>query len=276
MGKVSRRGRAKKPPPGGEAGEDDGEAAPAPVELSKSRKSAMLHASASDLTPRPPVAWASFEQAVVKLTQLGFYDVRLVPTYTSSELCARVATLAGVRVLDRTARVATGCGQDSDRFNVSEMFREFERSDFSAPFVHAALVLRTTENTPSFLGGLFFHMLEKSQSFKEARDKLEDLAGTPGVFVFFGKRHLCLPSHIAASRNCELTALFLAAMIQETQVPCAVCATPLLLHSKERGAVELGPAAAGIQCSHAMCKDCFAAMWLGDSRCPRCDVKLLG
>lgn len=162
------------------------------------------------------------EDAFSTLEQIGYGSVRDAPSFTSEDLVDEVVSLLqkeGITVLDMPSTIPSTSSAAYQALTVSAFTASAScRKDTNAAFI----IMRTAENTPSFLFGDHW---SAAQSFgKETADKNAKEKQTPFLYIFYQSRQMCVPSSIFHAGK-SITAKVVAQQItgNDSYFCCSIC-----------------------------------------------------
>lgn len=175
--------------------------------------------------PSDPAAFINFEShdhAVVALDSIGYFDAHQKPPFSSEEILDEVNNVLkdrGITVMDMTPTIP----QTPHAAYKALLIAGFQaaascRKDENAAF----LILRTAENTPSFLFG---HHWQATQALgKEVASKQVRSSQTPAVIVIFRDRQICLPTSVFKT-NVSIVSKIIAheVTMDESFFSCSMC-----------------------------------------------------
>lgn len=150
----------------------------------------------SDVLPDPAafLEFRSHNEAVVALESVGYCDARAAPPFTAEELVDAVNELLeprGIAVMDMTTALPDTAHSAYKALLVAGFHAAAScRKDENAAF----LILRTTENTPSFLFGHHWQLVQALG--KEGAEARVRTSPTPAAVVVYRDRQICLPSSV--------------------------------------------------------------------------------
>ena len=181
----------------------------------------------ADLPPQR--AFASTEDALQWFEQkLSWSMARYVPSYPSHRFCEQLARVLGAsahRVIDHTALVPQGrAGRQSDLPVLLSALLDGDAADGTA--VH--VVLRTRENTPAFLCGLWHWFVQREGGEGAAHAYwARHKTPTPAAVVITGGECRIVPSHVFQD-FLALDAGVTAALLRNRpdEFTCALCGGP--------------------------------------------------
>jgi hypothetical protein len=215
------------------------------------------------------IPFNTHDDALDALRQVGYSDADVYPDFNADTLVHAVLKLVeseSITVLDMTDCVpntATAAYQALTVLGVHGGI--YSKKDDNAAF----LVLRTKENTPSFLFGFHWSIV---QSFgKEVADDHVKKHPTPAAFVFFRGRQIPIPSSVCHVDEL-LASKFIASEILQSDecFCCGLC---------QKGFVQRLPLGSTVDevavtpCGHVFHRECAVGHIekTGSARCPVCD-----
>lgn len=206
-----------------------------------------------------PAAFINFEShtdAAGMLIGLGFLDVLKSPSYCATDLCDAVNGLLkerGVCAMDMTTAIpdtsqAAYKALTIAGFNAAASCRKDPKAVF--------LVLRTELNTPSFLLGHHWSLVQAIG--KEMADSQIRKSPTPGALIIFRDRQVWLPSSVLTATP-EIVAKLIAQEVtsDESLFSCCMCGKTFV-ESREDAFIrvsEMGVA----PCGKMFCRACVEA-----------------
>tara|TARA_Y100000389_G_scaffold203746_1_gene253275 strand:- start:1695 stop:2426 length:732 start_codon:yes stop_codon:yes gene_type:complete len=178
-----------------------------------------------------PAAFLRFEShrhAAAALKNIGYVHADTAPSFTSKQLAAAMQAVLSpeqITVLDLTPTLpetahAAYQALTVSAFNAAASSRKDEKAVF--------LIMRTLENTPSFLFG---HHWGNVQAF--GKENATAPTTTPAVFLFYKQRQIEIPSEVCAL-DYELAARLIAAQVAEDHkyFCCGICGSALAESTK--------------------------------------------
>ena len=134
----------------------------------------------------------------------------------------------------------------------------------------AFLLLRTAQNTPSFLFGHHWSLVQTHG--KEAADAAVRAQPTPAAFVLFRERQISIPSSICSVDEVLASRMLAAEITMKTEhFCCGICGEGFVQHDAQQG-VSLISEVAITACKHIFHRSC-AAKWIDEHKsgaCPQC------
>ena len=215
------------------------------------------------------IPFNTHQDALRALCQVGYADAEVYPDFDAETLVAAVSTLVdskSITVLDMTACVPNTASAAYQALTVLGVHGGiYSKKDDNAAF----LILRTEENTPSFLFGVHYSIV---QCFgKEVADEHVRKHPTPAAFVFFRGRQIPIPSSVCHVDEL-LASKFIASEILQSDdcFSCGLC---------QKGFVKRLPFGSTVDevavtpCGHTFHRDCAIAHIKnsGSAKCPVCD-----
>lgn len=195
--------------------------------------------------PAAPAAFLPFEsqeQALEALEQVGYAQAEQAPKFASSALVEAVNALIGadgIVLMDMTSTLPETKEAAYQALSVAAFNAEAAaRKDANAAF----LLMRTQSNTPSFLFGHHWNLVQSLGS--GVADQHVRNQPTPAAFVMFRERQLVIPSSVCAVDE-TLAARLLAAEITEDKKHfcCEICGEALVKHDAGGNIVEIAEVA---------------------------------
>ena len=172
------------------------------------------------------------EDAFSALEQIGYGSVRDAPSFTSEEIVEEVVSLLqkeGITVMDMTSTIPSTSSAAYQALTVSAFTASAScRKDTNAAFI----IMRTTENTPSFVFGDHWGA---AQSFgKEETDKNAKEKQAPFLFIFYQNRQMCIPSSIFHAGK-GISAKVVAQQItgNDSYFCCSICGSGFVYTGKD-------------------------------------------
>jgi len=176
--------------------------------------------------PAAFLPFKSYGDAAEALRSTGYSEAHTCPSFTAEQLVVHTTRLvhgSGMQVMDMTSCIPSTTQAAYQALTVAGLTAASScRKQPHSAFV----IMRTHENTPSFLFGDHWGAV---QSFgpDEATRRVK-IGGTPTILVFHGETQLSVPASICAG-TVELVARIIAQHItgDDAHFRCEVCKTPL-------------------------------------------------
>lgn len=226
-------------------------------------------------TPRPEEAtyleFESHNDAIIALNIVGFAGLQRVPGFSSKELARAVGDLVeddGVLIVDRTWQIP----ETSSASYTALMLASFDAASTCKKDDNCAIIImRTPKNTPSFLFGQHWGC---AQCFgKEAADEHVQKSDTTGVFVFYQRRQMAIPSSVCCV-DAEIASRMIAQQItgRRELFCCHVCGGPFVTEQDGEFVVQ---EVAMTPCKHSFHKECAIEQIVnGVTDCPACGAEV--
>lgn len=222
----------------------------------------------SDELEKAVIPFDSHDDALDALRQVGYTDADRYPDFWASSLTAAVGEILSdkVTVMDMTDCIPTTASAAYQALTVLGVHGGiYSRGDDNAAF----LVLRTKQNTPSFLFGVHYNIV---QAFgREVADSHVRTTPTPAAFVFFRGRQIPIPSSVCAVDEL-LASRFIACEItqDDSYFCCGICGTGFVTRSSTGSTVQ---EVAVTECGHMFRRECAMQHIerTGSGKCPTCD-----
>ena len=208
--------------------------------------------------------WTSNRQALQNLKEQGWIEAAFCATWNSAELITKLnkCTSSGYTVFkDGTHDVPKGFSGRHDKICV--ILNDCLKDCSSTVF------LRTAENTPAFLGGLFYGKCLEEGGEEEARSALVDSA-TPGAIVVYNKQIFQIPTSFCMG-SLHFASKAIEAIIKEDEkgLRCGVCLVALF----QNGIFSPSTLVGNCDCAfHVGCIE--EKLRSGASNCPFCQKPL--
>ena len=187
----------------------------------------------------------SRDRALEALKQVGYAQAEQAPKFASSALVEAVNALIGadgIVLMDMTSTLPETNEAAYQALSVAAFNAEAAaRKDANAAF----LLMRTQSNTPSFLFGHHWNLVQSLGS--GVADQHVRNQPTPAAFVIFRERQLVIPSSVCAVDE-TLAARLLAAEITEDKKHfcCELCGEALVSHDAGGNIVEIAEVAVAL------------------------------
>lgn len=180
----------------------------------------------------------AYEEALETLREVGYAHTEQAPAFTSSALTEAVNELIGgdgVLLMDMTPALPETPQAAYQALSVAAFNAEVAtRKDANAAF----LIMRTQGNTPSFLFGHHWNLVQslgKDVALQHVRSQ-----PTPAAFVMFRERQIFIPSSICTVDE-TLAARLLAAEItaEPKHFCCEICGEGLVTHDSSGNIIKI-------------------------------------
>lgn len=219
--------------------------------------------------PSALISFNTHDDALNALRQVGYAEADVYPDFKADTLVDAVSKLVeceSITVLDMTDCVPDTSSAAYQALTVLGVHGGiYSKKDDNAAF----LILRTRENTPSFLFGVHYSIV---QSFgREVADDHVKKHPTPAAFVFFRGRQIPIPSSVCHVDEL-LASKFIASEILQSDdcFCCGLC---------QKGFVRRLPFGSTVDevavtpCGHTFHRTCAMEHIekTGSTRCPVCD-----
>lgn len=224
---------------------------------------------AEPVAEKAVISFETHEQALAALAQVGYTDADTYPDFCAASLSSAVNDILlaeQITVLDMTDCIPNTASAAYQALTVLGVHGGiYSRNDDNAAF----LVLRTKQNTPSFLFGVHYNIV---QAFgKEVADSHVRTTPTPAAFVFFRGRQIPIPSEVCTVDEL-LASRFIACEITQNDAHfcCGLCGTGFIKRSSTGSTVD---EVAVTECGHMFHRECAMEhiAETGSRRCPQCD-----
>ena len=189
--------------------------------------------NSASLPPAKP-GWTTYQEALHALNDLGWKDAAFVPQYSSERLCATLSTMLASKcicVQDKTHAISNGPNASHQEYAMTVCDLE-EASKVMTDTIY--IVVRTTTNTPAFLGGCFYTFLADMKNNVETATAYTKKLQTPAIIAFFRGVDISLPTEVAQGGP-QLAANILTGMIldDEQKFACKLCDRSFLYKHSE-------------------------------------------
>lgn len=243
------------------------------VENALSETAAELEAARTDAAFLP---FETHKAATDALMQVGFCAANSAPDFGSEQLADAVNALLkdeSVVMMDMTSAIPSTSQAAYQALTVAAFDASVaSRKDRNAAF----LIMRTAENTPSFLFGVHHGLAQTLGNEADVQARLRK-SETPAAFVIFRERQITIPSSICLVDE-ELASRMVAAEVAQKDdfFRCEICLGSFVTRT-EGGTVAISEVAI-TECKHTFHRACAAAhiAKTGSGYCPKCNCDATG
>jgi hypothetical protein len=224
------------------------------------------------LMPPSKPGWTSYPEALSVLSEYGWRHARFAPLFSSRNMCKEIQTLLcrNVEVVDATNMIPVG--PNASHSVLAKVYQQL-CGETRLDNTKIAIILRTQENTPAFVGGSTQLIVAQEGDLQKAMLRIKGQTCS-SIVVILGGEKIDLPS-VCVQGTHSLAARVVAAIINrdETAVKCELCLESFL-EVPLIGAVGIVPFVAS-NCDHCFHPDCILNyMRNTSSKCYVCGEQL--
>lgn len=221
-------------------------------------------------------AWTSYDQACDELERRGFKNTRFHSPFDPQELCDEVAELirgransAQTEVVNLTDMIPVGPAGNHSIFSTAA--NDVHEESLKTPN-KVYVTMRTKDNTPAFLGGVFYGFCANTGALAQATEMARKRSTPCGMIIHEG-RHLSLPFTALQGTQTIVARAIASMVLRDNEFKCVVCESPLV-HSSAQGDVGIERFIAA-KCGH-VCHPFCVLDRIKESKhgCPVCDGPL--
>jgi hypothetical protein len=252
-----------------------GEFTPEPMGHSTEPSRLQINGVLVSVPPEIP-PWTSYEQACDELERRGFNNTRIHTTFDPQQLCDEVAELIRGRtgshemeVVNLTDLIPIGPTGNHSIFSTAA--NDVHVKSLKNPN-KVYVTMRTKDNTPAFLGGVFYGFCANTGALAQATEMVQKRSTPCGMIIYEG-RHLSLPFTALQGTRAIVARVIVSMVLRDDEFRCVVCEAPLV-HASAQGDVGLERFIAA-KCGH-VCHPFCVLDRIKESKhgCPVCDGPL--